>query len=212
MILNLYKRDKLFKFKFNLNLVILFFLSFFLYANANNAHASVIAAGKIKGKNFLSLKSLKNNIMKSFLNSIPSGYKNYVKYMHISNFKLSINNFNKINMQNYFIKYDFYNQGFAGIHTAVIKLINKRNGKLIKLFYAEFDNTIIAPVVISSCPVGKFQILNKKELKIRNINIPDIYEGYNFYLNKTAGREAVIFYNFKFNSPKPIYLFLLYLK
>ncbi|MCL5673540.1 MAG: flagellar basal body P-ring formation chaperone FlgA [Deltaproteobacteria bacterium] len=182
------------KYKFKLNLAIMFFLSVFLYANINDAYASAgAAAGKIKGGNFLSLKSLKNNIIKSFFNSIPSGYKNYVKYMHISNFKLSINNFNRINMQNYFIKYDFYNQGFAGMHTAVIKLINKRNGKLIKLFYADFNNTIIAPVVISSCPIGKFQILDKKELKIKNINIPNIYGGYNFYLNKTAGKEAVIF-------------------
>lgn len=181
------------KYKFKLNLVTMFLLSVFLYANANNVYAFGTAAGKIKGGNFLSLNSLKNNIIKSFFNSIPSGYKNYVKYMHISNFKLSINNFNRINMQNYFIKYDFYNQGFAGMHTAVIKIINKRNGKLIKLFYADFNNTIIAPVVISSCPVGKFQILNKKELKIKNINIPNIYGGYNFYLNKTAGEEAVIF-------------------
>ncbi len=191
MILNFYKSDKLFKFKFNFNLAMLLFLLIFLYSNY--VYASGNAAGKIKGKNFLSLKSLKNNIVKSFLNSIPSGYKNYVKYMHISNFKLSINNFNKINMQNYFIKYDFYNQGFAGMHTAIIKIINKRNDKLIKLFYADFNNTIIAPVVISSCPIGKFQILNKKELKIKNINIPNIFEGYNFYLNKTAGKEAVIF-------------------
>jgi flagella basal body P-ring formation protein FlgA len=137
--------------------------------------------------------------MKSFFTSIPSGYKNYTKYMHISDFRLSINNLNKINKvirskhNFYIIKYNFYDQGFAGTHTAVIKIINKKNGKLIAMFYADFNMAIIAPVVVTSRPVGKFQILDRNDLRIQKINISNIYAGYNFSLNKTVGKEAAVF-------------------
>ncbi|RZD16189.1 MAG: flagellar basal body P-ring formation protein FlgA [Candidatus Acididesulfobacter guangdongensis] len=148
---------------------------------------------------YLSFNSLKKNIIRSFFMSIPSGYKNYVKYMQISNFRLSINNLNKINsiIKNkhnfYIVRYNFYDQGFAGMHTAVIKIINKKNGKLIDMFYADFNTAITAPVVVASRPVGKFQILGKNDLMIKKINISNIYAGYNFSVNKTAGKEAAVF-------------------
>jgi len=159
----------------------------------HKGYSGDIAAG------VLSLDGLKTDIIRTFFMSIPSGYKNYAKYMHISDFKLSINNLNKINsmIKNkhnfYMIKYNFYDQGFAGTHTAVIKIINKKNGKLIDMFYADFNTAIIAPVVVASRPVGKFQILGKNDLRIKKINIPNIYSGYNFSVNKTAGKEAAVF-------------------
>jgi flagella basal body P-ring formation protein FlgA len=148
---------------------------------------------------YLSLNSLKKNIIRSFFMSIPSGYKNYAKYIYISSFRLSINNLNKINgiIKNkhnfYMLRYNFYDQGFAGMHTAVIKIINKKNGKLIDMFYADFNTAITAPVVVASRPVGKFQILDKNDLRIKKINISNIYAGYNFSVNKTAGKEAAVF-------------------
>ena len=148
---------------------------------------------------YLSFNGLKKSIIKNFLTSIPSGYKNFVKYIHVSDFRLSINNLNKINsvIKNkhnfYMLRYSFYDQGFAGMHTAVIKIINKKNEKLIALFYADFNTAITAPVVITSCPVGKFQILDKNDLRIKKINISNIYAGYNFSVKKTEGKEAAAF-------------------
>lgn len=163
--------------------------------NKNGGHKKEYTRAAV----YLSFNSLKKNIIRTFFMSIPSGYKNYARYMHISSFRLSINNLNKINgiIKNkhnfYMLRYNFYDQGFAGIHTAVIKIINKKNGKLIDMFYADFNTAITAPVVVASCPVGKFQILDKNDLRIKKINISNIYAGYNFSVNKTAGKEAAVF-------------------
>ena len=123
-------------------------------------------------------------IINSYLKEIPLKFK---KYFHFSRFRFTGP------LKNVFrssIKPITYNPGFAGYHTAIIKLTDKNKGLLKGIAYAAFKVRIYAPVAVASQTIGKFQILKANDVEIAYENIPDIYSGY--YLNKkdVIGKEA----------------------
>ena len=154
---------------------IFIFLGFIVACPGKNSYAKGYRRNPVK---------LKQMIINSYLKEIPLKFK---KYFHFSRFRFTGP---LKNVFRYSIKPITYNPGFAGYHTAIIKLTDKNKGKLHGIAYAAFKVRIYAPVAVAAQTIGKFQILKANDVEIDYKNIPDIYSGY--YLNKKGiiGEEA----------------------
>ena len=128
---------------------------------------------KVSNANYVKLKKL---IINSYLKEVPLKFK---KYFYFNDFRLADP---LKNVFGYSIKPISDNPGFAGYHTAIIKLIDKKTGLLKGIAYATFKVRIYAPVAVASQTIGKFQIIDADDVRISMVNIPNINAGY--YLNK----------------------------
>lgn len=134
---------------------------------------------------------LKKIVIKYYLKDIPLKFR---RYFHFGDFKFSGP---LKNIFSYFISPVTYNPGFAGEHTAIIKLIAKNKGKagnpqglLEGIAYAAFKVWIYAPVAVASRTVGKFQILKPGDIKIAYANVSDINDGYYLKKEEAVNTEA----------------------
>lgn len=158
------------------NLIFVFILlGLIVIGLGKNSYAKVYNANRSK---------LKKLIISSYLKEIPLKFKKYFCFNGLR-FTVPFKN-----VFRYSIKPISDNPGFAGYHTAIIKLIDKKTGLLRGIAYATFKVRIYAPAVVASQTIGKFQIINTNDVRISSVNIPDIDAGY--YLNRkdVIGKEA----------------------
>ena len=130
---------------------------------------------------------LKRLIIKIYLTQVPLKYK---KYFHFAkfNFNLPYKNFKLKNL-----RINITNAGYSGYHTALIKIINEKNGEMKGLDAATFKTYIYAPVVVASETIGRFQIIKRGEIRISYKNIPSLKAGYFLSFKKAIRREAKFF-------------------
>ncbi len=161
---------------FRKNLVFIFILlGLTVTGLEKNSYAKVSDANSTK---------LKKLIINSYLKEISLKFK---KYFHFSNFRFAGP---LKNVFRYSIKPISDNPGFAGYHTAIIKLINKKTGLLRGIAYVTFKVRIYAPVAVASRTIGKFQIINADDVVVSMVNIPDINAGYYLNSKDVMGKEA----------------------
>ncbi len=130
---------------------------------------------------------LKRLIIRAYLEKVPLKFK---KYFHFAkfNFNLPYKNFNFKNL-----RINIADTRYSGYHTALIKIINIKNGEMQGLDAATFKTSIYAPVAVASETIGKFQIIKSGEIKISYKNVPSLNDGYFLNVKKAAGREAKFF-------------------
>ena len=104
-----------------------------------------------------------------------------------------IYNLKNLSYKGVFLRIDINDARYSGYHTAVIKILDKKNGALKGLDDATFKTSIYAPVASASETIGKFQIIKPGEVKISYKNIPGLNDGYYLNVKKIAGREARFF-------------------
>ena len=157
--------------------------SIFTVKNAEAAAYSGAADASNNGNDFL----LKRLIIKAYLKKVPVKFK---KYFHFGNFHFNMpyKNFNFKNL-----RINIADTGYSGYHTALIKIINIKNGEMQGLDAATFKTSIYAPVAAASETIGKFQIIKSGEIKISYKNISSLNDGYFLNVKKAAGREAKFF-------------------
>lgn len=153
--------------------------------NIKNAEAAYSGATVIGNKSSDIL--LKRLIIKAYLKKVPLKFK---KYFHFGNFHFNMP-YKNFNLKN--LRINIADTGYSGYHTALIKIINEKNGEMQGLDAATFKTSIYAPVVVASETIGKFQIIKSGEIKISYKNIPSLNDGYFLNVKKAAGREAKFF-------------------
>ena len=130
---------------------------------------------------------LKRLIIRAYLKKVPLKFK---KYFHFAKFNFNLP-YKYFKLKN--LRINIADTGYSGYHTALIKIINLKNGEMQGLDAATFKTSIYAPVAVASETIGKFQIIKSGEIKISYKSIPSLNDGYFLNVQKAAGREAKFF-------------------
>jgi hypothetical protein len=153
--------------------------AYLLLKNAEAAYSGATVIGN-KSSDIL----LKRLIIKAYLKKVPLKFK---KYFHFGIF-ISICRIKILISKN--LRINIADTRYSGYHTALIKIINIKNGEMQGLDAATFKTSIYAPVAVASETIGKFQIIKSGEIKISYKNIPSLNDGYFLNVKKAAGKEA----------------------